>query len=218
MDRRSVRWKSNPALSRWRGRPGICEPFDTSSLPSPTISGRRRVVLEHRVIRAVRRELVLEGRLEVGVLHPPIHPIQPLGQAQLDARATRVGHVVEKAHIGLRAAGGLEQDIVAVRGQEDTGMPLQSPARRPARAQLEAAGNDLIERRIRQERVRQAAGRIFARAGQFHRRWRARRLRPAGVQRRRVGQPPGQSSRGIEATEAMRSIEFRALAGSILQP
>src|SRR5690606_22869381 len=75
----------------------------------------------------------------------------------------------------------------------------------------------LVERRIGQERVRQVARRVGARACKLDGCRRARRFADVGVQRRRLPQTVRETERRIETLETMPAIELRRGTRSIVQ-
>src|SRR5688572_8069792 len=114
---------------------------------------RIRLVLEDRMIRAVDDEVIVERSFEVAVLDEPAQALHALRQAQLDTGAQRIADVVEEADVGLRPAGGLKQNVVAIAGVEAADVPAQPFGALAAQTNFNAPGNDLMERRIGEECV-----------------------------------------------------------------
>src|SRR5690606_36408209 len=112
----------------------------------------------------------------------PAKPISELPAGiELDADAPRSADIVEEALIRQRARAD-EENIVVIDRREYARVPVDALVPAPD-AGLQGLRNHLLERRIRHERVRQAARVVLVRTGQLHRRRSAVRLAVARVRR-----------------------------------
>lgn len=169
------------------------------------------------MIRAVDDEGILEGRVDEAVLEEPAQTCETLRKTELDAGTAGIADIVEEADVRLRTAGGLKQDVVVVDGTECAEMPAQCAAGRSAYTQFHASRDDLVQRRISEERIGQIARCLFAGAGEFDRGRRTSRLGIACIQDGCRRYMDRQSRGRIEAAELMTSVEFGALATAVGQ-
>src|SRR5690606_9223071 len=174
-------------------------------------------LFEDRMIGTVDREGVLERCIDQAVVERPTETLELLRDAKLDAHAAGVADIVEEADVRLCSTGGLEQNVVAIECVEGADVPAHSILRATAQAELCCACDHLVERRIGQERVRQVARRVGARACKLDGCRRARRFADVGVQRRRLPQTVRETERRIETLETMPAIELRRGTRSIVQ-
>src|SRR5690606_8537742 len=175
-----------------------------------TVDGERMMVARHEQCAAERRLDARKAR----------EPARPLADAaariELDAEPAGAPDVVEEALIRQRARAD-EQDIVVVRRPEDRRGPAKSVAA-AAHTGLERLRDDLLERRICDERIRQAARIVLVRTSELDRRRRTVRLAVARIERQVVRQSIREPQRRIEAIELVPPVESRAEQVAELDP
>src|SRR5512138_142264 len=110
------------------------------------------------MIWTIDRERILERRIDIAVVDRPTKPIDLLREAELETGTARVADVVEEADIRERSACRLKQNVVSVDRVERSDPPTKTVVDPTAETHFSGPCDDLIERRIRQECVRQVAG------------------------------------------------------------
>ena len=112
---------------------------------------------------------------------------------------------------GVRARRD-EFEIVAVHGAEHVRAPDQTPIGKiAARADFAGARDDLLQRRIAREIIRQPARRFGIRAAELDHGRRAARFVVTRVERQRIVRRDRDSERGIEPTECVSAVQRRRL-------
>ena len=131
-------------------------------------------------------------------------PASP-SRVELEAVAARLADVVEEAFVRQRA-GADEQDVVVVGRAEHAGVPA-SRRRAAADAGLERLRDDLLERRIGDERVRQPARIVLVGAGELDGRRRAVRFAVAGVESWTARTPTVSPIAGLKRSKSWSPFE-----------
>src|SRR5690606_31273480 len=118
-----------------------------------------------RMMMARNEERAAERRFEPRVAREPTKSVAELSACiELEADTPRAADVVEEPLVRQRA-GADEQDIVLVRRREHAGVPRDA-LRRAADSGFERFRDDLLERRIGDERVREPARIVLVGAGE----------------------------------------------------
>ena len=131
-------------------------------------------------------------------------------RTELDPLPTRPPEVAEVAL--ARGVAAHEEDVVDVVGAKHAGAPARPRARRiAADAELDRVRDDLAQRRIAGERVRQLARLRRVRAAELDRARRAAAFGVAGVERQRRGRVPVDAGGRIETREDVVAVERRRI-------
>ena len=170
------------------------------------------------VARAADRLRAVIGRIQQAQVAADGPAAGGLGlQTHLDPLAPRLAEVLEVAE-AARVVGN-EKDVIAVVGAEHTEVPGHGAGHRAAQAGFEGGGDDLLERRVTREGIRQLARARRIGAAQLDRRGRAAALVGTGIEGdrlvRRKGQPGGriEAAEGVVAIERTRSAAGRDVVG-----
>src|SRR5262249_40186043 len=141
------------------------------------VTGERGVV--RAVPASVQGLLALKRRVEPGIAGTAADAAPPRGDAELDTLPARAAEILEVAESGLR--GGNKQDVVRIDGMKEPGVPREH-AVAPASSRVPGTRDDLVQRRVARERVREPAGRIRVGAPELDGRGRAAAFAVARVE------------------------------------